>query len=607
MELQQKVRTTGKLSSGAFLFMFTFFFALNGNTQIFNASYSQISMGGAGVTITAKVGSGLSVNDIVLYQNVITISGQQIDAIVRTQELSNVSTFTTYDYTGTTNAANNLPSFFSPQFSFGSGGGYAVFKIQFILGGSYNNSTNTGTLVTLQNIRLNTYDLDGNGSSGTNQYAEFGGFSSYELGSPTNLSMTYNSTLGLTKFRTSLSTNTIDVTDVKNRVRVTYDYLSEFVTKLGSGGSGAAYFFLDFSAGSTFTTAVSYTAPVLDLNTVTSGLDNSAVIIAPSSAFFTYGGANITFSGSTLDNLKLSFASSQIYDGANELLVFNGASSGGPIPLNFTNGQVFSNIQIGGVTYAVTATVSGGVSTLTFVKSDGSGMTLAQDEALLDAFVYSNTSSNATIATRVFTVTTLAGSFETAAAKFYLTISSSLPTEMISFNADCNEEEVQLEWTMAGENSIFSYTLEKSLDGLEWSIADVIEDIGTSAEMRTYHATDELSNQGSSTYYRIVQEDLDGNKKTYNPISIHCNAKNFNVNVYPNPIQGDFYIELYTADSQLTTFHLFDATGVAKMSWQQQIEKGANVILVSGNDLVNGLYYLSIEHFSSPKPLMVIK
>ena len=90
MEPQEKIRMAGKLSSGAFLFMFTFFFAFNGNVQIFNASYSQISMGGTGVTITAKVGSGLSVNDIVLYQNVITISGQQIDAIVRTQELSNV-------------------------------------------------------------------------------------------------------------------------------------------------------------------------------------------------------------------------------------------------------------------------------------------------------------------------------------------------------------------------------------------------------------------------------------------------------------------------------------------------------------------------------------
>jgi hypothetical protein len=80
--------------------------------QTYNVSYNAINFGGTGVTITNKVGTGVAVNNIVLYQNVITIGGQQIDAIVRTQEISNV-TFTTYDQAGTgTGYTNNLATYF---------------------------------------------------------------------------------------------------------------------------------------------------------------------------------------------------------------------------------------------------------------------------------------------------------------------------------------------------------------------------------------------------------------------------------------------------------------------------------------------------------------
>ena len=443
------------------------------HAQTYNVAYNTINFGGTGVTITNKVGTGTSVNNIVLYQNVITIGGQQIDAIVRTQELNNVTTFSTYDYTGTTNAANNLPSFFSPQFTFGTGGGYAVFKIQFILGGSYNNTTNTGTLVNLQNVRLNTYDLDGNGTSGTNQYAEFGGFSISELANPTNLATTYNSTLGLTKFRSTQFANTSDVTDVKNRVRVTYDYLSEFTTKVGAEGSGLAYFFLDFSAGATFTTAVSYSAPSLDLNTSTTGIDNTTNMVAPDTKSFTSGTTNITYTGPTLDNLKVSISTTQILDGSYEKFLVNGATSGGTIALNFTDAQAISNVVLGGVTYAVTATVSGGRSILTFTKSGGGTLTVAQVESLLDALQYQNAATNATKAWRYFNVTTLAGSFETPVAQFQVNIDNVLPVELVSFGANCESENVILYWETASEHNSSSFILERSVDGGIWEFRSV--------------------------------------------------------------------------------------------------------------------------------------
>lgn len=570
------------------------------HAQTYNVAYNTINFGGTGVTITNKVGTGTSVNNIVLYQNVITIGGQQIDAIVRTQELNNVTTFSTYDYTGTTNAANNLPSFFSPQFTFGTGGGYAVFKIQFILGGSYNNTTNTGTLVNLQNVRLNTYDLDGNGTSGTNQYAEFGGFSISELANPTNLATTYNSTLGLTKFRSTQFANTSDVTDVKNRVRVTYDYLSEFTTKVGAEGSGLAYFFLDFSAGATFTTAVSYSAPSLDLNTSTTGIDNTTNMVAPDTKSFTSGTTNITYTGPTLDNLKVSISTTQILDGSYEKLLVNGATSGGTIALNFTDAQAISNVVLGGVTYAVTATVSGGRSILTFTKSGGGTLTVAQVESLLDALQYQNAATNATKAWRYFNVTTLAGSFETPVAQFQVNIDNVLPVELVSFGANCESENVILYWETASEHNSSSFILERSVDGGIWEFRSEVEAAGNSNSVISYQYED-VNSERFVGYYRLTQVDVDGKQKVYDPIYVECKVVQSELTIYPNPSNGDFKIEVLSSNSSDCTIDFVSTEGTQMLRQEMSLFPGVNTLYVQAQTLNKGVYLVVVKYANSIK------
>ena len=564
------------------------------SAQSYNVSYNAINFGGTGVTITNKVGTGTAVNNIVLYQNVITIGGQQIDAIVRTQEISNV-TFTTYDQAGTgTGYTNNLATYFSPQFTIGSGGGYAVFKIQFILGGSYNNTTNTGTLVTLQNVRLNTYDIDGNGTAGTNQYNEFGGFASSELGSPTNLTMTYNATLGLTKFRSNLSTNTTDATDVKNRVRVTYGFMSEFTTKVGAEGSGAAYFFLDFSAGATFTTAVSYSAPSLDLNTATAGLDNEVMMIAPATKNFSSGTTNITYTGSTLDNLKIAFATDQVYDATSENFIISGATSGGTIGLKFTNGQAIPNVVFGGVTYAVAASVVGGVSTLVFTKSGGGTLTLAQVESLLDALQYQNTSSTATKGWRYYNVTTLSASFETAVAQFRVNIDVPLPIELISFTASCKDAYTTVSWQTASEHNSSAFVLERSENGQVWEAVTTLESAGNSTTTMEY-TYDDYAAIRFEGYYRLTQIDNDGAQTVYDPIQVSCNTMNDEVLIYPNPTAGDFTIAFTSTKVGNATINVIHGSNAALFSTKINVSNGVNQVLVSGSALSSGIYFVHIE------------
>src|SRR5574343_12134 len=564
------------------------------NAQTFNVAYNDINFGGAGVTITNKVGTGTAVNNVVLYQNVITVGGQQIDAIVRTLEVNNVSTFSAFDQTGTgTGYTNNLQRWFSPQFTFGTGGGSAVFKFEFILGGSYNNSTNTGTIVTLQNVRVNTYDIDGNGSSGTNQYTEFGGFTSSELGNPTNLAMTFNSTLGLTKFRSTLSANTSDATDVKNRVRVTYDYISEFTTKVGGDGSGLAYYFLDFASGATFTTAVTYAAPVLDLNTSTAGLNNTTSMVAPDSKYFSSGAANITYSGSTLDNLKVSITSNQILDGANEKVLISGATSGGTIALNFTDAQAISNVVLGGVTYAVSASVTGGKSSLTFTKSGGGTLTVAQVESLLDALQYQNAATNATKATRFFNVTTLAGSFETQVAQFEVNIYNVLPVEFTSFAVKCENDYPIVSWQTASEHNSASFILERSTDGKEWEAITTLEAAGNSNSTIDYQFED-VTTLRFVGYYRLTQVDIDGKQKVYDPIYTNCLKSENEVEIYPNPAQDDLTISLSTKESAKVQIEFVNANGFMVSSESHDAYAGVNHFKHNVEQLLSGIYYVKI-------------
>lgn len=397
--------------------------------QSYDVNYQTINFGGAGVTITYKVGTtGKSAGNVTLYQNVVTIGGQSIDAIIRTTSLTAGTVMDYFDRTGTgTGYTNNQDSYFSPQFTFGNGGGSAVFNFEFILGGSYNNTTNTGTPVILENVRLNTYDIDGNGNAGSNQYNEFGGFLSSELSTGTSIAATYNSATGLTKFRSSISSNVTNAADPTTRIRVTYGELSKLTMQIGAEGSGQAYYFLDFGVGASFTSTTTVTAPTLDLNTTTAGNHNAATFCS-TAVPFTAGGTNINSvsttpsGGTTINQVKITFPSTDILNGANEQLLINGATSGGTIALNFANGASISNVVLSSKTYTVTATVVNGESSLVFVKSGSSTMTLAEGESLLDAFRYMNTATTPSIGDRDFEVRLKDGAYESQAYNFVVTV-----------------------------------------------------------------------------------------------------------------------------------------------------------------------------------------
>lgn len=390
--------------------------------SVYDNSNASVSFLGANSSQIVGSGGGKTVGDKILYSNVTTLSGQSIDCIITTTSLTNVQSFDAYDQNATsgTNFNSNQPSFFSPQFTF-SGAGSARFDFQFIIGGSYNASTNpTGTTIFLQNVYGNVYDIDGNGTTGTNQYVTTGGFNSYTLGNPTNLVATLDGTTGLTKFRSNTAANSATVYADNTRVKFTYSNIGGFTYIVGADGPGLAYFFIDFSSGQAFTTAQSATPPSIDLNTTTPGVNNESTGCSTAQPFTNGSGATneSTPSNNSFDSLVVSFPTSEILDGASEKILINGATAGSSLSLNADFGA--TTVTLGGVSYTTTAVTRNNRRYIKFIKA---AATAANIEALLDALQYSNVATTATNGTRDFTVNSHSGAFESPDAIFSATLS----------------------------------------------------------------------------------------------------------------------------------------------------------------------------------------
>ncbi|MFY0643927.1 MAG: T9SS type A sorting domain-containing protein [Bacteroidia bacterium] len=471
---------------------------------IYNLNNQDLNFGGTGVTIVYKVGTGTTVGDIVLYENVVTIGAQQIDAIVRTVALT--GTMTNFDNPSTSGPgmSNNQARFFSPQFSFSSGGGSAQFVFEFISGGSYNNTTNTGTIVGLSDVLANTYDIDGNGGFGSNQYNEYGGFDTVALGNPTNVGTTYNLATGLTKFRSNSSTNVFNVLDDRTRVHVGFPVLTTFTFVVGADGSGAAYFFIDFGSGATWSSPPDYfEPPTLDLDTLTTGINNlDTFCINP--VYFSGGNTNIE-SGGTIDRLQVGITSTEIIDGADEKFVVAGATGGDTISWNFTHGQIIPNFTFKGNTYSVAASVANGESTLDIVNNSGT-MTEAECEELIDSLLYVNW--NATTGLREFDIYLVEGPFASLLSNYQVNVNCGiLPVDLMYFTANpIDAQSVLLTWATANEFNNDYFVIERSSDAIEWEELETIDGRGYSSEINTYAGMD-YQPFDQISYYRLKQVD----------------------------------------------------------------------------------------------------
>lgn len=566
--------------------------------SIFDANYNDFNFLAANKI--HKVGTnGSAVGNVTLYTNIITISGQQIDCIVRTVSLSG-GTFTLpgsapggtipFDYSSATGSgmSANQDRFFSPTFNW-TAVGSCKFRFEFILGGSYNNTTNTGTPVILQNVYVNTYDIDGNGSANSNQNNEFSAFNTvqYKTGAGSNLTPTYNPTTGATRFRSNSTTNTSVVVDDATRVKVGYSSLSSLEIIVGADGGGAAYYFLDFGQGPAWTvTPGIITTPGLDLNPSTPGLNNSSVS-CKTLQHFTATGTSITNSSNAIDELELLFPASDIADGNTEFFIpKTPAAASDSIRLGTFSGS--QSISLIGVTYNITKSAGGGIDTMRVRPVSGT-FTTAQVETFLDSLRYINIKASPTNGARNFNLTIRESFLKTVPAAFQATVNCTLlPVSWLSFTATKQTNgTVALRWSTAQESNTLDYIVQHSIDGTTWNAIGSVAAAGSSNTTTNYSYT-HLSPAQGKNYYRLLQRDMHGNT-SYSATKVVAFSTNDQpeIVIKNNPARGMLQLQL----TRPATVQLINNNG--QLVLIQKLNSGLQNIDVS--NYAKGVYLLQSD------------
>ncbi len=136
-----------------------------------------------------------------------------------------------------------------------------------------------------------------------------------------------------------------------------------------------------------------------------------------------------------------------------------------------------------------------------------------------------------------------------------------LPIELLYFNANLNKDKVDLDWATANEKNNDYFTVEKSIDAINFKEVLTKKALGNSNTKINYSSSDLQPFTGTS-YYRLKQTDFDKSFSYSNIVSVLLVKNLFAFKIYPNPNEGEFRIDISGMENNHEVFvNLKDANG----------------------------------------------
>ncbi len=177
---------------------------------------------------------------------------------------------------------------------------------------------------------------------------------------------------------------------------------------------------------------------------------------------------------------------------------------------------------------------------------------------------------------------------------------NALPVELLSFEAELNtNKEVDLSWQTASETNNDYFTIERSINGLDFEEIGIVDGAGNSTSLLAYASIDPRPMIGFN-YYRLKQTDYDGSFSYSDVRVVNVDDVFDGLSVYPNPSKGALWVQ---SNMNNASIKLSDIMGAVLV--EEQMHNGIHHMDIS--DVPAGMYILQVEIEGEYKSYRIIK
>ena len=193
----------------------------------------------------------------------------------------------------------------------------------------------------------------------------------------------------------------------------------------------------------------------------------------------------------------------------------------------------------------------------------------------------------------------------------YISDSTIVPVELLSFSASAAANAVALKWSTATELNNMGFEIQRSNDGIEFFSVGFVDGHGTTTEQHKYSYSDRNLINGKY-FYRLKQVDYDGSYEYSNIVEVEWRAFNSYLleQNYPNPFNPTTKIGFGIRDKSNVKITILNAIGEEVAVVLNEVkEAGYHQVEFNAANLPSGVYFYQLRagSFVETKKMILAK
>lgn len=166
-----------------------------------------------------------------------------------------------------------------------------------------------------------------------------------------------------------------------------------------------------------------------------------------------------------------------------------------------------------------------------------------------------------------------------------------LPVELLSFDGRHEEGHTSLLWVTATEQNNDYFEVQRSSNGVDYTVLDKVEGAGNSVAVINYNYNDRTPSAGLN-YYRLKQVDFDGNYE-YSPVISVVTIDEESFHFYPNPSQGLITFNFRGPEIDQAVISVYNSNGIVVKTFS--LDSGFHTTRLDLSSLEKGQYIVKFS------------